>query len=586
MGGRLSQKHLHWSITVLLFLVLRTLFALVWDVTIAGASGDCRPYAEKVEDQKGAEAVGQAKCQPDGGFATIGHKPDSYITLDMGRGNEIKDEPGIDIIFYSKLEDGVLAPLEILVSTNDDEGFISVFTWTGGSRDPEIGVDIANGSNMNPEASYRFVRIRPLSLEAQPSEKNVVYVDAVANAHPSHVSTPTPTKLPTVELTSTPFPTETSSPELTPTIKTTSTPNITSTPILKETPTATFTSLVHTPKTTFTPTYTLTQTLSKTSTATQTATFAPKMTQTPTATDIPSITPTPTQTGTATSTSTPTNTPTITYTPTITPEVKMTGTPSATSTATATFTSTHTPSATYIASKTSTPTATATPRSRRTRRPRPTKTPTGTPFPYTPVTPGNTLLPSNTTTPIATLIKIASPTKTLTKTSIPTVAQTPTVSPTATLSFLTTKIVTSEPTPSDIPGSKQASGWPLNWLDILNNLVANLIAGITAAIVTIVLVKAMKRLKWLREIVKKLKQLTTIDISISVEEPINNPGGQTDDKILMHPDQVKEDVTSEKIDGFFKIVISILWAIIVRLLAAVVGFINNDVDTLKKERKK
>src|SRR5688572_2506413 len=183
MGGSSTQKHQRTVIIILAFIVLRTFFALIWDIRIVSAGRTCPPYPDKVFAQLGVRAVGQVACKsPDGIYATVGHKPDSFIILDMGEGNEVNDQAGIDFTFYSRLDNDSLAPVEISVAPGIDKGlgdFIVVFIWEGGPNNAQIGIDIANASEITPETLYRYVRIQPLPSENQSSNENVVNVDAV-----------------------------------------------------------------------------------------------------------------------------------------------------------------------------------------------------------------------------------------------------------------------------------------------------------------------------------------------------------------------------------------------------------------------
>jgi hypothetical protein len=478
MGGRSSQQHLRLTIIVLMFIVLRTLFALLWDFTFASAKTDCSPFVDSVMDQWGTEAVGQVACKsPDDQYATVGHKSDSSLILDMGAGNKINDQPGIDITYYSKLnEDGFLAPVEISVASANINGdpaeFVVVFIWEGGEREPVVGIDIAGLPGISAEASYRFVRIRPWPPEAETSEENLVYVDAIENNHPTSIAT----EVPTDENTSTPVPTETPTPAPTETLIPSALPN-TETPIATETVPAgllpvhpilecvtenidgSFTAHFgykndnpipvnipigsnnkFTPEpqdrrqpTTFQPGRTLfwpnaafavvfdgnnlVWTLSgRTSTASRnssrcetTVTISPTLTETLTATLTSTATITPSLTSTPTVTFTPTNTSTETYTPTITPTL--------TNTPTATFTPTNTPTETYT--PTITPTLTSTPTATFT----PTDTPTET---YTPTL---TSTPTITITSTATFTSTITPIPTVTRTPRPRPTKTPTQTP-------------------------------------------------------------------------------------------------------------------------------------------------------------
>lgn len=139
MGGSSIQKHQRTIILVLAFILLRTLFALVWDVVIVSAGRNCSPYADKVYDQLGVRAVGQVACKsPDEKYATVGYEPGSFLVLDMGVENEINEQPGIDLIYYSGLEGGSLAPVEVSVALGNDEGpgeFVVVYVWAGGPHE-------------------------------------------------------------------------------------------------------------------------------------------------------------------------------------------------------------------------------------------------------------------------------------------------------------------------------------------------------------------------------------------------------------------------------------------------------------------
>src|SRR5262245_28925627 len=113
MGGRSSQQRLILFLFSLAFILLRAFVALFFDVFQANAGQNCTPFPQSVYTQSGVRSVGQVVCKaPDGKFATLGYESDSYIILDMGTGNEISDQSGIDLLFYSEPnEDGSLSPV-------------------------------------------------------------------------------------------------------------------------------------------------------------------------------------------------------------------------------------------------------------------------------------------------------------------------------------------------------------------------------------------------------------------------------------------------------------------------------------------
>lgn len=423
MDNRASKRQF-WMIFVLLFIILRTLFALVWDVIAVSAKNNCDNFANEVYDQWGVNAIGLAKCIFDGQFATVGHKSDSFLILDMGEGNEIIDNPGVDFYYYERpFTPGIqLDRVEVAVAQDDGSGnpasFIMVFIWgddvleNNGEIPPEynpeepntpinasdlynqtgIGIDIGNDDG----TLYRFVRFQTHPTDVIPADNELVEVDAVEGIHPPPLPTSTPT----------PVPLETPSPTLTvsdtPFEVPTLTSTLTETPI--ETPTGVVTTLeseTSTPASTNTPTFTATNTLTPTFTATNTPSATVSLTGAPSTTSTPTLTPTPAQTGSSTATFTPTPTLTSTYTPsmTSTPAIEITSTP-ITSTVTVTLTKTRT--ATFTPSKTSTPTRMPIPSPTRTSSLETTKTPTQLQFPYTPGTSEITSIPKITKTPTAT----------------------------------------------------------------------------------------------------------------------------------------------------------------------------------------
>ncbi len=420
MGGRSSQRLHRTIVVVLTFILLRTLFALIWDVIVAGAKNDCYPsFAQSVFDQRGAEAIGLAKYEPDRQFATVGYVSESFIVLDMGSENEIIDQQGIDFYYYERYYDpGILLDrVEVAVAQDNGSGkptpFIVVFIW--GDEDPEnndgislayipedpnkpidssdlhnttgIGIDIGNDDG----AAYRFIRFQTHPTDAVPVDDELVEVDAVEkNCPPTPTLTPTPIDTPSP--THTPTPSETSTPIVT-TVPYTSTLTHTDTPWTETyTPTLTLTA----PDT---QTSTVTLTLTATSTLTiQTETYTPRVTLT--ATDTPTSIVTATSTVTFETTGVPTEiSPTNTLTVTLTP--------TATNTVTHTQTNNSTPMNTPI------PTATWT------RRSKATKTPTRTPIPYTPDTSEIVLTPLPTNTPTRTFTATLTNTLTAKKTQTP-----------------------------------------------------------------------------------------------------------------------------------------------------------------------
>ncbi len=487
----LEQK-LKWTFLIVIFILLRTFFALLWDVIPVGATKECSPFANHVVGQRGTESVGLAKCEPDGKYATVGHKQDSFLILDMGAGNEIIDGPGIDFYYYERPNGpGILLDwVEVAVAQEDEseiaESFVLVFIW--GDENPEnngvippdylpeepnrpinssdlqngtgIGIDIGN----DDETAYRFVRFKTHPNDATPETDELVEVDAVERVYPSHppTSTPTPfptetqTLIPTPSSTETPFFTATATiePTDTPTVTISASPSETLSPMPSETPTPTSTQTAsHTP--TQSPTQTITPTLASTSTPTTTRTQTASNTPTTTSTLTDTATPTPTPSHTPTITSTPTNTltPTASHTPSITPSgtntraPTLTSTPTTTRTVTVTFTPSKSPTITLTPSITLTPTITRTPR------PRPTRTSTRTPFPYTPGTPEKTLTPTNIKTPTEAYTTTLTITPTPTKNKLHT--ETAIIIPLKTTTSIFTSTYT--PTPTTTPVSTPTS---------------------------------------------------------------------------------------------------------------------------------
>ena len=67
MDSRAKNRQL-WMF-VLMFIILRTFFALVWDVTIAGAAGECDTFAQFVysyigEDDPDNSRMSNARQHP------------------------------------------------------------------------------------------------------------------------------------------------------------------------------------------------------------------------------------------------------------------------------------------------------------------------------------------------------------------------------------------------------------------------------------------------------------------------------------------------------------------------------------------
>ncbi len=367
MSNHLQLQRPSWFIIALAFVVLRTIFALVWDVFVVTAKNDCSPFADSIFEQWGTNEVGLAKCAPDGKYDAVGHKTDSYLILDMGEGNEIVDNQGLDFYYYERpFDPGIqLDRVEVAVAQDDGTGhptsFIVVFIWgdeyleNNGAIPPEynpeepnqpiiasdlhndtgIGIDIGNDDG----AKYRFVRFQTHPTDVVPLDDELVEVDAVEGIHPTPppTDTPTPTETPTDTPTPTETPTDTPTPTETPTDTPTPTETPTDTPTPTETPTDTPTpteiSTTPPPTETYTPSVILTP--SKTQT--------PRYTQTPTKTSFPHILPT--------STLTATNTPTSLFTATLTST--STETPTATDTSTAIFTLSNTPTSTYTPTSTS-----------------------------------------------------------------------------------------------------------------------------------------------------------------------------------------------------------------------------------------
>ena len=468
-----------WFIIALAFILLRTIFALAVDVAAVNAKNDCSPYADNIFDQWGTNQVGMAKCAPDEKFDTVGHKPDSFLILDMGEGNEIVDNLGLDFYYYERpFDPGIqLDRVEVAVAQDDGSGipgpFTVVFIW----GDENLENNGALPSNYNPEVpnkpidasdlhndtgigidiglddgtAYRFVRFQTHPTDAMPADEELVEVDAVEGIH--HPPSPT--------LTPTPIPIETPSP--------------TATPLLSETPFEIPTS---------------TSTLNETPTDTPIGGAIPSETETVTPTQIPSSTYASTSTSTAATEPTGlTFTSTATFTPatTLTATYTLSATSTSTSTPTASFTFTNTPTTTYTPSNTSTATITPTPTATQTPRPKPTRTPTKTPFPYTPPVASNTSPPSATNTPTS----IFTATLTTTQTSTLTFTSTATYIPnnTATLELTFTPIYTSTyavttkiPTavPSQVPPNEPSQSnleASLGWAALLG-IVSALASGI------------------------------------------------------------------------------------------------------------
>jgi len=418
MGGRTSQNHLQYIFFVLAFILLRTLFALVWDVTHVGAENDCYPYADRVVLQKGSKDLGHANCGPDNKYAVVGYKPDSFIILDMGIGNEITNQPGADLIYYSKLNDeGFVAPVEISASSSysDDhsDNFKVIYSSNAETSKDIIYIDLPNADLEN---AYRFIRIQPLSGEANDSDANLVYVDAIQNAHPRNIR-PTPTlEIPTVQPPLPDTPTET--------------PGAVITSIPTDTPIETI-PFTQTEVGQGTPTFTPTPTPPPSATSTRDLSPIPPVTSTPTD-DIYSYTQTATSTLTDVAIPTNTHSPAITFTPT----GKYTNTHTPTATTSPDPTSTSVPTSTSTSTSTDTPTNALPPTATPTKVQSKTKTPTASKAAI--LTPTHT--PARTKPFTATVT--ASPTKRQTSTYTPTLTKTPTASPTVTATAMTGKTPT------------------------------------------------------------------------------------------------------------------------------------------------
>lgn len=510
MGNR-AIKRQDWTLLVLIFIFLRTLFALVWDVITVGASGDCSSFANVLFSYLGTSNEELSLCEKDGEFATVGDEPNSFLILDMGSGREIIDGPGIDFYYYERqYTPGILLDrVEVAVAQDnetEDLSFLVVFIW--GDENPEnngtipfvynpeepnkpinssdlyyetgIGINIGNDDG----AAYRFVRFQTHPIFAIPPEGQVVEVDAVEKIHhpqPQPTSTPTPT------------PTETPSP--TQTVSETPEDFPTSTGVLSETPTEMpeVTPTLprtdpHTPTPTNIATRSATYTLEVTLTATNAPLASPSFTNTPLTilTQIPSSTYIPS-----------TSTQAITHTLTGTPSPIQTKIPTNTHPSTITFTPTDTASTTYIPTITSTPKITPSPNQTKTLtvtltytsfptqtpKPRFTKTPTKTPFPYTPPALSNTSTKTSTTT--LTSISTQTPTATLTLMAptplADTVAATHTKTSTPTINLSSTQIKT----PTATPTSEIVWIWDETSIDWIEKLLAILEPIVKADKITI-----------------------------------------------------------------------------------------------------
>lgn len=481
----MTNKYPRLTIIVLAFIVLRTLFALVWDVTIAGAKRNCYSFADTVLASFGTNSDEEAVCKPNNNYATVGHESGSFLILDMGAKNEITDQQGIDFYYYEReYEPGILLDqVEVAVAQDDGSGnplsFIVVFVWGDENPDnngvlpseylPEeandpidssdlfnttgIGINIGNDDG----AIYRFVRFRTYPIEAQPASDELVEVDAIEVIAPPIKITPFPSPF----LTERPSPTPTliissETPFDTPTFPNTLTETSTITPIGATTPPNTATA-------------TLTQTNavpSATHTVAATATIT-NLPSTSSLTNTPSVTSTPSPTRTLTATRTSTATSTVTASPTVT--AFLTITPTSTPSRTPIPSSTRTSTAAYTPMATST--VTSTPTISRTPRPRPTRTSTKTEIPYAPGTGGVTLT--------------ASAAKTATKTPSATFAETPT--PTITLTYMQMATPPTAVTPTPTPSRVLI---PRPWVPTkseLDGVGITIIIGVLSIIVTLVI---------------------------------------------------------------------------------------------------
>jgi competence ComEA-like helix-hairpin-helix protein len=320
----------------------------------------CPPYAGKLLKEVGVHDGHKALCAPGQGqeYAIIKATPYSALVLDMQRGNEIVDGPGVDLYYYER-QDGpgiYLNNVEVAVAAENNQGghgtFEPIFIWGDGDPNnngeipPEIPegpdqpitstylqngwgipIDLAKVITASETTLYRFVRFRTWPPDvAHDKTDDCAEVDAVERVHPppTPTATLTHTLTPTATATHTPTPTATATHTPTPTITLTHTPTPTVTATHTPTPTVTAT---HTPTPTVTATHTPTPTTTPTSTPTPpptpthtpTSTSTPTHAPTPTPTPIPTSTPTPTHTPTPTPTPIPTSTPTPTHTPTSTP---------------------------------------------------------------------------------------------------------------------------------------------------------------------------------------------------------------------------------------------------------------------------
>lgn len=484
---------------IILFVLVRTVLGFLLKVPSAGAAVGCPPYAETWETNTitGVQEPKLALCAPDEQYAEIGLISDSVLILDMGRGNELVNGPGVDLYYYERPNGpGIFLDwVEVSIAQEGEEGepgdFTPIFVW--GDENPNnngeipsaipehpnqpinseflhndwgIGIDIGDSISGDEVILYRFIRFRTWPSEAIPDFEERAQVDAVERVYeppPRPTSTsvpPTDTPIPPTDTpippTDTPVPpTDTPVPPTDTPVPPTDTPiPPTETPIP---PTDTSVPPTKTPTLTSTPTTEIEPTPVPINTATSTVVTIP----------VPTDTPSPTSTATPTETLTPT--PTDTQTPTQTP--------------------------TLVARI---PTSTLTPT------PTDTSSPTQTPVPIA-------VAPVNTPVPMASNTRLPTRTPTMTNTPRPTFTPTPLDSPTTVLSQLltpdetvgntsstnphpSTPILTITPTPnSELPFiSKVLREFiPTFWNWILSELIPGLLINIIASIIFGVLAAVM-----------------------------------------------------------------------------------------------
>ena len=109
----------------LLFILIRTLLGF-W-TSLSATTIDTQPcpgYAEEVSEAIGVQEGQLAICRPDRQYATVGLVSNSALVLDMGKGNETVDIPGIDIYYYERPQGpGIfLDQVEISIAPEDEKG--------------------------------------------------------------------------------------------------------------------------------------------------------------------------------------------------------------------------------------------------------------------------------------------------------------------------------------------------------------------------------------------------------------------------------------------------------------------------------